>query len=97
MTSSYDSTLLRKPKSVAELDADCAKFDDLIGYDILKRGNLFLIEDNILIYTASNAVVFENFETNSREFLFGLDEGGISCVAVHPSRLIFYAYFKQLI
>lgn len=82
----YEIPALRKPQSIAELDRGSAIFQDIVGNDINKRGNLSLIDDDMLVYASVNCVVFEHLETKIRKFLFGLDEGGVSCVAVHPSR-----------
>ena len=86
MSENYDLISLRKPQSIAELDRDFINLEDIIGYDINKKGNVALIEDNVLIFTAGSSIVFLNLITKSREYLTGLDECGISSVEVHPSR-----------
>ena len=42
-----------------------------------------------MIYSLGNSVVFEDFQLNTRKYLLGLDDGGVGCVAVHPSKTMF--------
>lgn len=84
----YSVPLLLKPQSAYELEG-CSILQDSIGHNINKKDNLFLIENDILVYVTSNSVVFENLESRERSYLLSLDSGGVACIAVHPSRTMF--------
>ena len=77
---------LRKPLCVADLGRECLALHHTFGVDTTKRGNLYMIENEKIIYATSNAVVFEDVKSGTKKFLMGIDEGGVGCVAVHPSR-----------
>eukprot|EP01038_Epipyxis_sp_PR26KG_P009306 gene9306-12538_t len=85
----YQVSDLRKPQHIADLGRECLSMYHVFGMDSTRRGNLNLIEKNKLIYVASNAVVIEDFETGSKDYLIGIDEGGVGCVTIHPSKKIF--------
>lgn len=80
---------LRKPLCVADLGRECLALHYTFGVDMTRRGNLYLIEDEKIIYAIASSVVFEDVKSGQKSFLLGLDEGGVGCVAVHPSRSIF--------
>ena len=86
MSEDYPLVTLRKPESVAQLGKEDIALHHLFGADLTRIANLHLIEDDIVIYISGNAVVFENIETKSKEYLLGIDENGVGAVAVHPSR-----------
>ena len=85
----YENPLsLRRPASVAEIDGtELVTFKEAIGNDINRKGPfLFLVENDVLLYTSMNCVVLQNLSDGSRKYLPGIDENGVSAVAVHPSR-----------
>jgi len=82
----YEVAKLRKSESIADLGRDSIALHYAYGYDSSRRCNLFFIEDNRIIYATSSSVVLENVVTGTREFVLGIDEGGVGAVAVHPSR-----------
>ena len=82
----YIPASLRRPISVADIGSEGSALYHILGIDLNRRGNLALIEDDILIYVAGNAVVFEDVHREKKDFLLCIDDGGIGCVAVHPSR-----------
>ena len=86
MPEPYDISLLRKPQSVVELGSDFASLKDVIGFDVYKRENLHLIENDMLVYVTGCAVVFHTISTGTKEYLMGLDDAGVSCVTIHPSK-----------
>ena len=44
---------------------------------------------NTLCYVVGSAMVFENLNTRDREYILGLDEGGVSAMTIHPSKEYF--------
>lgn len=82
----YNPASLRRPISVADIGSEGSALYHILGVDLNRKGNLALIEDDILIYVAGNAVVFEDVHKEKKDFLLCIDDGGIGCVAVHPSR-----------
>jgi hypothetical protein len=82
----YEISKLRKPEGIADLGRDCLALHHVFGMDMSKRGNMYLIENDKLMYTNSNSVVFENIFSGLKEYLMGIDEGGVGCVTMHPSR-----------
>lgn len=92
----YDVSMLRGGQSVADLGRDCMGLQYVFGYDLSRRGNLFFIEENRVIYASSAAVVLENLITGMREFVMGIDAGGVGAVAVHPTRDYFAVGGKGL-
>ena len=79
---------LRRPIAVGDIGPEGAALYHIFGADSTKRANLSLIEDNVLVYVCGNAVIFENLETSSKYYLLGLDDGGVGCVTIHPSRYV---------
>jgi len=84
----YDINALRQPQSIADLGRDSLALHHVFGMDMTRRGGIYLIEDDMIIYAVSAAVVFESTISGKKEFLIGIDDGGIGCVAVHPTRFI---------
>jgi len=82
----YETHTLRKKQSASELPRSNVSLHDILGLDINRRCNLSFIETDRIVYAAGNCVVFQNILTKQKEYLFGLDENGIGCVAVHPTR-----------
>jgi hypothetical protein len=82
----YDCKDMRRPISVADIGMDCIAVHEIFGMDPAKKDNIGVIEDNMIVYAAGKAVVFVNLLTGKKQYLLAVDEGGIGCVAVHPSR-----------
>jgi hypothetical protein len=98
MPESYDHHKLRRPIAVQDIGVEGAALYHVFGVDYTKRGNLHVIEDNVVAYVSGNSVIFQNVINHSRNYLIGLDEGGIGCIVVHPSRyevyiILHYIYF----
>ena len=91
----------RSQQSVADLGRECTALHHVFGVDMSRKGNLNLIEHDTIIYATTAAVVFQNVATSAKEFLLSVGDGGIGCVAVHPSRYATlssrYAYIASLI
>jgi hypothetical protein len=85
--SSYDVAGLRRPQSVADLGRESTALYHIFGSDMSRNGNLYLVSDEIVMYATPSSVVFQNIVTGAKNYLFPIDEGGVGCVAVHPSRL----------
>ena len=86
---SYSIQSLRSPQHVADIGRECLALHHVFGIDMDRKGNLFLIQDEKIIYASANAVVFENTVSGEKEYLMGIDDGGVGCVTIHPSRLSF--------
>jgi predicted RNA-binding protein len=82
----YKAASLRRKINSADIGSEATALYQILGVDLNRKGNLALIEDDVLIYVAGNAVVFEDVFKYKKEFLLCIDDGGIGCVAVHPSR-----------
>ena len=76
----------RSQQHVADLGRDCTALHHVFGADTSRKGNMSLIELDTIIYATSTAVVFQNVSTAAKEYLMGVSDGGIGCVAVHPTR-----------
>ena len=77
---------LRKPLHIADLGRACLGLYHVHGIDMFKRGNLSFIETRKIVYVTSNSVVFQDIDTGLKSYLLGIDEGGVGCVCVHPSK-----------
>jgi hypothetical protein len=82
----YEAAFLRRSTCTADLGSDGTALYRVLGVDQNSRGNLALIEDDVLIYVSGNATIFENVTRNTKDYLLYIDDGGVGCVAVHPSR-----------
>lgn len=82
----YDINSLRGPQSIADLGRDSLALHHVFGIDIHRRGGIYLIEDDMVIYAVSAAVIFESTLSGKKEYLIGIDDGGIGCITVHPSK-----------
>ena len=80
---------LRKEEVQLDVGLSKSAFNYSFGNDNNRRGNLYLIEDHRMIYISGNAIVFEDLRTKKKEYLLGIDEGGIGCIQVHPTRTLF--------
>jgi len=80
---------LRKPQSCAEGPRECGSLHYVYGSDTGRTGNLALLDEKTAIYTVGNAVVLENVFDNHKEYIMGIDECGVGCVGVHPSKKMF--------
>ena len=83
----YNIVTLRRPISVADMGREASALFGYFGTDLSRRDNLALIEDELLIYASGNSVVFEG--VGRKDFLLCVEDGGIGCVMVHPSRKMF--------
>lgn len=83
---SYDVRSLRRPQSMCDVGRECSAVYHIYGNDIVKRGNLLIIEENVVVYAAGNQVIFENIISGTRQCLRGVEDDGIGCIAVHPSK-----------
>lgn len=82
----YLAASLRRSTCTADIGSDGTALYRILGIDQNSRGNLALIEDDVLIYVSGNATIFENVKKNTKKYLLCIDDGGVGCVAVHPSR-----------
>eukprot|EP01035_Chromulina_nebulosa_P017859 gene17859-23472_t len=81
---------LRNPIHRNDLGRETLALHNVFGVDSSRRGNLNFIEQDVIVYISGNAVIFENIGYNKdKRFLLSLDDGGIGCVAIHPSKKIF--------
>ena len=85
----YTPEAFTRDQAVHDLGRETSALYHNFGYDLTRKNNLQLIQDNIVIYSLGNSVVFEDFQLNTRKYLLGLDDGGVGCVAVHPSKTMF--------
>ena len=81
-----DIALLRNQQSIADLGRECTALHHVFGTDIYRKGNLHFIEYDTILYATSSTLVFQNVSTGYKEYLLSIDDNGIGCVAVHPSR-----------
>ena len=89
MSTEYTSELLRKDQSSSEYDKSLGYLHYVYGSDGGKAGNLDYIDERTIIYTLGNSVVLEDIISNSKRYIMGIDEGGVGCVGVHPSKKLF--------
>lgn len=82
----YSAQSLRRPTSISDIGAEGTALYKIIGSDLSRRGNIALIDDDLLIYVCGNAVIFEDIKNKLKNYLLCIDDGGVGCVAVHPSR-----------
>jgi hypothetical protein len=85
-SSGRDMTSLRRPMSVCDIGKDYLALHHIFGTDITRKDNISLIDNSTIIYANGNCVVIENIWNQTKQYIFSIDEGGIGCVAVHPSR-----------
>eukprot|EP00743_Colponemidia_sp_Colp-15_P005137 GILK01005528.1.p1 GENE.GILK01005528.1~~GILK01005528.1.p1 ORF type:complete len:1787 (-),score=532.29 GILK01005528.1:93-5426(-) len=76
-----------------------AEFSNLVrsfGFHSHKRYNLHYIADNVLLYVMGNVVCLLDVDSMQQTYVTGMDGGGVSAVAVHPSRSCFAVAEKGL-
>ena len=81
-----DLTTLRNPQSCADIGRECTSLHHVFGVDIYRKGNLNLIESDIIVYSTPSAIVFQNIQSGYKEYLLSVDDNGIGCFTVHPSK-----------
>ena len=86
----YQTVKLRKLQSVAELDRSCAALHHVFGADIHRNSNLCYLGGGVICYSTAAAVVIEDINLHTKKYLLGIDECGVGCVAVHPSRFVYF-------
>ena len=65
---------------------DSAPTTKILSLESHKRNNIAYIEDDVLVTSAGNNVVFLHLPDLAKRYMAGLDGGGIGAIAVHPSR-----------
>jgi WD40 repeat protein len=88
-SSSYTASALRSPKCVEVLSNEVASLYNVFGVDGHRRRNLFMIDEHTIMHSTGNYVVFHDIRNNEKSYLMGLDEGGVGCFCVHPSKKCF--------
>jgi cilia- and flagella-associated protein 44 len=78
-----------REETVSDLGRETTSLFHNFGSDITRRDNISLIDDDTIVYPVGNTVVFEELSTGNKRYLLGLDDGGVGCVAVHPSKTMF--------
>ena len=76
----------RSPQNVADLGRECTALHHVFGVDSSRKGNMNFIEHDTIIYATATAVVFQHVSTSAKEYLMSIGDGGVGCVAVHPTR-----------
>eukprot|EP00605_Chrysophyceae_sp_TOSAG23-4_P000185 GSChrysophyteH1.ASY1.ANO1.219.1 assembled CDS len=89
MSKTYNLAMMKRPQAVADLGRECSSLFHNFGVDFTRKNNLCQIEQNVIIYALGNAVIFENFVEKTKKYLLGLDDGGVGCIVVHPSKKMF--------
>ncbi|KAI9333809.1 hypothetical protein BDR26DRAFT_805717, partial [Obelidium mucronatum] len=56
------------------------------GFDSHKRSNLYYLDEQTLLTSVGNVLVFINVKTSEQTYFEGLRDGAIGAIAVHPSR-----------
>ena len=59
---------------------------NVFGADLSRKGNLAFISEHEIIYATGYGVAIENIIDRKKKHIVCLDDGGVGCVAVHPSR-----------
>ena len=89
MSKEYDVNQLRRPQAVADLGRETSSLYHNFGTDLTRKNNLCLIESGVIMYVVGNTVVIHELSTGITKTILGLDDGGVGCVAVHPSKKMF--------
>ena len=84
-----DLRSLRRPVSVYDVGKERFGLYHTFGQDFTRRNNINLIEEDKIIYASGGNVVVETLSTHEKDFLLGIDEGGVGAIAVHPSKKLF--------
>ena len=63
---------------------EAAPTAQILSLESHKRNNIAYIEDDVLVTSAGNNVVFISLSDMSYKYMAGLDGGGIGAIAVHP-------------
>jgi hypothetical protein len=79
---------LRPPQHVGEIGrgSELLEMHHVFGADITRRDNIAFISDDTIVYSIGAAVVFENITCAGRDYVLSIDEGGVGCVCVPPSK-----------
>jgi hypothetical protein len=85
----YDFSSLRSPEGVADIGKDSLVLSSIFGYDSLRKDQLHLLEHGKIIYASGPAVILEDVLKKTRDYLLSIDEQGVGCLAVHPSKKFF--------
>ncbi len=82
----YEVSSLRKPESFADLGRDCLSLHHIFGFDVSRRENWCLIEPDKVLFASGSSVVIQNIKDGSRDYLLSIDDQGVGCITVHPSK-----------
>lgn len=52
----------------------------------MKRYNLHVLEEDVIIYAIGNMFIIENVMTQQKKIFHGKDTDGIGAIAVHPNK-----------
>lgn len=82
----YKFNELIKEESIFEIGRDALYLDNIYGFDNNMNQNLHFLDFETIIYATTAGIIIQNITSNHRIFLTSLDEGGVGCIAVHPSK-----------
>ena len=85
----YPIASLRKRQHVADVGTEYIGLHYVFGADLTRISNLSFVEDDVIAYISGAVVVFQNIVSGQKEYLLGIDESGIGCITIHPSRTKF--------
>lgn len=93
----YEASVLRGAEGIADIGRDVLALNHVFGFDSIRKGNLHLIENDKIIFGSGPAVIIEDTSRGVRDFLLSIDDQGVGCVAVHPSRYVFSYQFCNVL
>jgi hypothetical protein len=77
---------LTQSLGIGDLGKDLIALHHISGNDIFRRNNFVMLDRETIGYASGSSVIIENIETHERKYLLSLDDGGVGCIAVHPTR-----------
>jgi cilia- and flagella-associated protein 44 len=77
---------LTQSLGIGDLGKDLIGLHHISGNDIFRRNNFLVLDRKTIGYASGSSVIIENIETSERKYLLSLDDGGVGCIAIHPTR-----------
>lgn len=84
-----DLVPLQTKPELGEWNRDLVSLEHAVTFDVVKRGNLKMIDENTALSVCGSRLLILDLTTMSQRFFPTVSGRGVGCVAVHPNRTVF--------
>ena len=71
------------------MSKESLKLDCCLGYSTLKKNNIGVLTDDVIMYICGNSIQFYNISTKNNINTINGHNNGVGCFGIHPSKKYF--------